>query len=45
VRHLRLHADEVLHRCQRRQRGALEQVLSRERGPVQRSSTQHLVHW
>jgi hypothetical protein len=44
VRHLRLHADEVLDGCERRQRRPLEQQLPLERGPVQRSGTQALVH-
>ena len=41
VRHLRLHADEVLDGRERRQRRPLEQELARERGAVQRPVAQH----
>ena len=44
VRHLGLHADEVLHGRERRPRVPLEQQLPRERRPVQRPRAQHLVH-
>ena len=44
VRNLRLHADEVLHRRERRQLIPLEQELPRERRAVQRPPAEHLVH-
>ena len=44
VRHLRLHADEVLHRRVWCQRGSLEQQLARQRRPIQCPPAEHLVH-
>ncbi len=41
---LRLHADEVLHRRERRPRVPLQQQLPRERRTVQRPPAEHLVH-